>query len=118
MPVSSDCRKQIPLRETKRNKCFGFSRSSAAIMPRLPTEEKLDQGKRQPVRCHVTCTGSSDVTFLLLQTELSPEVRRVLVARALMMDAEEENLRNAISMWQVQKYPPTWWMGFISWNKN
>ncbi|KAF4094030.1 hypothetical protein AMELA_G00008540 [Ameiurus melas] len=102
MPVSSDCRKQIPLRETKRSKCLGFSRSSADVMPRLPTEEKLDQGKRQPVRCHVTCTGSSDVTFLLLQTELSPEVRRVLVARALMMGVEEENLRNAVSMWQTE----------------
>ncbi|XP_053509129.1 protein tyrosine phosphatase domain-containing protein 1 isoform X2 [Ictalurus furcatus] len=64
MAVSSDCRKQIPLRETKRR--------------------------------------SSDVTFLLLQTELSPEVRRVLVARALMMDVEEENLRNAVSMWQAE----------------
>ncbi|MCI4390192.1 hypothetical protein PGIGA_G00119740 [Pangasianodon gigas] len=102
MPPSPVCRKRIPLSETKRSRSFGFSRSSAAIMPRLPTKEKLNQGIRKPVRCHGTCTGSSDVPFLLLQTELSPEVRRVLVARALMMDVEEENLRNAISMWQTE----------------
>ncbi|KAB5537029.1 hypothetical protein PHYPO_G00114130 [Pangasianodon hypophthalmus] len=101
MPPSPVCRKRIPLSETKRSRSFGFSRSSAAIMPRLPTKEKLNQGIRKPVRCHGTCTGSSDVPFLLLQTELSPEVRHVLVARALMMDVEEENLRNAISMWQT-----------------
>lgn len=107
MPPSPVCRKRIPLRETKRSRSLGFSRSNATIMPRLPTEEKLDLGNRKPVTCHATYAGSSNVPFLLLQTELSPEVRHVLVARALMMDVEKETLQNAISMWQVQKCPPT-----------
>ncbi|XP_058229844.1 protein tyrosine phosphatase domain-containing protein 1 isoform X1 [Hemibagrus wyckioides] len=101
MPPSPVCRKRIPLRETKRSRSLGFSRSSAAIMPRLLREEKLNQGNKK----QGTCTGSSEagnVPFLLLQTELSPEVRHVLVARALLMDVEEENLRNAISVWQTE----------------
>lgn len=104
MPPSPVCRKCIPLKETKRSRSLGFSRSNVTIMSRLPTEEKLDQGNRKPVTCHGTYTGSSNVPFLLLQTELSPEVRRVLVARALMMDVEEETLQNTISMWQVKKF--------------
>lgn len=113
LPLSPVCRKRIPLRETKRSRSLGFSRSSSAIMPSLLREEKLNQcNKKQG-----TCTGSSEagnVPFLLLQTELSPEVRHVLVARALLMDVEEENLRNAISVWQVQKCPPTLgWIFFL-----
>lgn len=103
VPPSPVCKKQLPLREAKRSRSLGFSRSSAAIIPRLPSEEKLNQSNRKTERDHGTCTGSNNVPFLLLQTEHSPEVRRVLVARSLMMDVEEENLRNDISMWQVQK---------------
>lgn len=117
MPPSVVCRQQIPLRETKRSRSLGFSRSSGAITPMLLTEEKLDQSNMKPERCQGTCTASSNNPFLLLQTELSPEVRRVLVAKALMMDVKEENLRNAILMWQVQKCPPAQ-AGFISLNKN
>lgn len=102
VPLSPVCTEQIPLREAKRSRSLGISRSSAAIMPRLPSEEKLNQGNKKPVRCHGTCTESSSAPFLSLQTELSPDVRRVLVARALMMDVEEETLRNAILMWKVQ----------------
>ncbi|XP_060714245.1 protein tyrosine phosphatase domain-containing protein 1 isoform X1 [Tachysurus vachellii] len=101
VPPSLVCRKRVPLRETKRSRSLGFSRSSAVIMPRLLIEERLNQGNKK----QDTCTGASEagnVPFLLLQTELSPEVRHVLVARALMMDFEEENLRNAISMWQTE----------------
>lgn len=117
LPTTPDCKKLIPLRETRRSRSVGFSRSSANMMSRIPTEEKLNQGNKKPVRCDDTCTGSSNVPFLLTQTELSQEARRLLVARALMMDIEEENLRNAISMWQVQKCPPKW-AGFISLSKN
>ncbi|KAK3536641.1 hypothetical protein QTP86_015442 [Hemibagrus guttatus] len=101
MPPSPICRKRTPLRETKRSRSLGFSRSSAAIMPSVLREEKLNQGNKK----QGTCTGSREagnVPFLLLQTELSPEVRHVLVASALMMDVEEENLRNAISVWQTE----------------
>lgn len=119
--VQEVCKKKIPLRETlretKHSRSLGFSRSSTALMPRLPTEEKLNDRNTNPIKCHGTCTGRSNDPFLLLQTELSPEVRRVLVAKALIMDVEEENLRNAISKWQVNKCPSIQ-VGFISLKKN
>ncbi|KAI5614506.1 protein tyrosine phosphatase domain-containing protein 1, partial [Silurus asotus] len=102
LPSSPVCRKRIPLRETKRSRSFGFSRSSAAIIPRLLKEETFIKDNINPTICHGICTGSSNVSFPLLQTEISPEVRHELVAKALMMDVEEENLRNAISMWQTE----------------
>ncbi|KAM9444249.1 protein tyrosine phosphatase domain-containing protein 1 isoform 1-T2 [Clarias gariepinus] len=99
IPSSPVCRKRILQRETKRSRSLGCARSNAAIML---TGEKLIHGDRNPVGCYGTCTGSSDSPFILLQTELAPEVRRVLVAKALTVDVEEENLRNAVSLWQTE----------------
>lgn len=46
--------------------------------------------------------GSSDVPVINLQTELSPDSRRLLVAKALAMDLTDPDLNSKVSMWQTE----------------
>lgn len=46
--------------------------------------------------------GLSEVPFITLQLELSPEARRLLVARALAMDLTDKDLSSKVSMWQAE----------------
>lgn len=43
----------------------------------------------------------SNVPFITLQNELSPQARRALVAQALATESDQEELRNRVSEWQV-----------------
>lgn len=58
--------------------------------------------KHKPTLPSVT----SDVPFVTLQSELSPESRRLLVARALAMDLTDQDLSSKISAWQVHLRKP------------
>lgn len=113
-PRSPALRRCVPLKETKRSRSVGFSGSGATTLSVWQVEECRgealpNQCDKNPFRDHGASvensdgTGSvSDATFIMLQSELRPEVRRVLVAKALAIDTEEEYLRNTVSAWQVR----------------
>lgn len=44
----------------------------------------------------------SEVPFITLQSELSPENRRLLVAKALAMDLTDKDLTSRVSVWQME----------------
>ncbi|KAI4878343.1 hypothetical protein NFI96_033690 [Prochilodus magdalenae] len=109
-PRSPAFRRRVPLKDTKRSRSLGFSGSGTTVLSEWQTEECREEteGNKKPFRCHGASMGDSDgieresdVPFIMLQTELMPEARRVLVAKALAMDVEAEGLRQAISAWQT-----------------
>ncbi|XP_072521878.1 protein tyrosine phosphatase domain-containing protein 1 [Salminus brasiliensis] len=113
-PRSPVFRRCVPLKETKRSRSLGFSGSSATMLSVWQTDEsrgeaQSNQGNKKPISHPGDSAGSSDrtetgsnVPFITLQTELRPEARRVLVAKALAMDIDEEGLRNTVSAWQTE----------------
>ncbi|XP_017548310.1 protein tyrosine phosphatase domain-containing protein 1 [Pygocentrus nattereri] len=113
-PRSPVFRRRVPLKETKRSRSLGFSGSSTTTLSVWQTEEcrdeaQSDQGDKKPFRYHGPSTEDSagkeresNVPFIMLQTELTPEARRVLVAKALAMDIDAEGLSDVILAWQTE----------------
>ncbi|KAM7423297.1 hypothetical protein PAMA_011041 [Pampus argenteus] len=67
-----------------------------ATLPALSTKSKL-VAKEQP---DVDVSGGGEITEL--QSDLSPESRRLLVAKALVMDLTDKDLASKVSMWQTE----------------
>ncbi|XP_022538184.2 protein tyrosine phosphatase domain-containing protein 1 [Astyanax mexicanus] len=113
-PRSPAFRRRVPLKETKRSRSLGFSGSGSTVFSVWQTDEntrdnQTNEGVKTLLRCPGDSTGDSERTetvsnapFITLQTELRPEVRRVLVAKALAMDIEDEALKNTVSAWQAE----------------
>ncbi|XP_075953061.1 protein tyrosine phosphatase domain-containing protein 1 isoform X2 [Anarhichas minor] len=59
-----------------------------------------DQG-RTP-HCDATLPDVREVPFITFQSELSPEGRRLLVAKALAMDLTDKDFTSKVSMWQTE----------------
>ncbi|XP_066528236.1 protein tyrosine phosphatase domain-containing protein 1 [Hoplias malabaricus] len=113
-PRSPAFRRRVPLKETKRSRSLGFSGSGATTLSVWQMEEsggeaQSNQGNNKLLSRHgdsvAYCNSTereSNVPFLLLQLDLTPEARHVLVAKALAMDVDEEALRNTVSAWQTE----------------
>ncbi|KAE8297899.1 Protein tyrosine phosphatase domain-containing protein 1 [Larimichthys crocea] len=75
-------------------------------LPALSTKSKPVTREEQPdVDVSVGETDRVDVTevpFVTLQSELSPESRRLLVAKALAMDLTDKDLTSKVSQWQTE----------------
>lgn len=75
-------------------------------LPDCSTKSKLVAREEQP-DVDVSAGGGAgrgeitEVPFITLQSELSPESRRLLVAKALVMDLTDKDLTSKVSMWQV-----------------
>ncbi|XP_044205805.1 protein tyrosine phosphatase domain-containing protein 1 [Thunnus albacares] len=78
-----------------------------ATLPALSTKSKLVAREEQP-DADVSAGGGAgggqitEVPFFTLQSELSPECRRLLVAKALVMDLADKDLPSKVSMWQTE----------------
>lgn len=77
-----------------------------ATLPVLSTVSKLVNSKEQ-LDVDVSVDGvdkgnDTEVPFITLQSELSPESRRLLVAKALAMDLTDKDLTSKVSMWQTE----------------
>lgn len=115
-PRSPVFRRRVPLKETKRSRSLGFSESGSTVFSVWQTDENRGNNQSNETSKNLLghpgdSAGNSDRTetlavsnapFITLQAELRPEVRRVLVAKALAMDMEEEGLRNTVSAWQTE----------------
>ncbi|XP_040890956.1 protein tyrosine phosphatase domain-containing protein 1 isoform X2 [Toxotes jaculatrix] len=77
-----------------------------AILPALSTRSRQVTTEGQP-NVDVSVGGAergdvSEVPFITLQSELSPESRRMLVAKALAMDITDKDLTSKVSVWQTE----------------
>lgn len=77
-----------------------------AILPALSPRSKLVASEeQQDMDVSVGGTDKGNVTevpVIALQSELSPESRRLLVAKALAMDLTDKDLSSQVSLWQVE----------------
>lgn len=74
-------------------------------LPALSARSKLVASEEQP-DVDVSVGGAdkgnvTEVPFITLQSELSPESRCLLVAKALAMDLPDKGLSSKVSLWQV-----------------
>lgn len=70
-----------------------------ATLPALSNKSKLLTGEEPP---DVSAGGADgEVPFISLQSELSPESRCLLVAKALAMEVTDKDFTSKVSMWQV-----------------
>ncbi|KAM9362157.1 protein tyrosine phosphatase domain-containing protein 1 [Symphorus nematophorus] len=77
-----------------------------AELPALTTKSKLVTSEEQP-GVGVSVGGADrenapEDPSIILQSELSPESRRLLVAKALAMDLTDEDLTSKVSLWQTE----------------
>ncbi|XP_062842803.1 protein tyrosine phosphatase domain-containing protein 1 [Trichomycterus rosablanca] len=101
-PRSPLFRKRIPLKEIKRTRSLGFSKSSTATTTDWQTAEKWSQEGQSDQVNNKPFISMESGDVHMFQTELALEDRHVQVAKALATDAVGENLRNAISTWQTE----------------
>ncbi|XP_070759185.1 protein tyrosine phosphatase domain-containing protein 1 [Enoplosus armatus] len=73
----------------RRSRCY-------ATLPALSTKSILVTSEKQPG------VDASDGGNVSPQSELSPESRRLLVAKALAMDLTDKDLTSKVSMWQTE----------------
>lgn len=77
-----------------------------ATLPALRNRSKAVTGKEKPdvgVSAGGGDTGNvREVPFITFQSELSPEGRRLLVAKALAMDLTDKDFTSKVSMWQTE----------------
>ncbi|XP_029007027.1 protein tyrosine phosphatase domain-containing protein 1 isoform X2 [Betta splendens] len=76
-----------------------------AALPATSTRSRLGSSGRQPddvSESRTETSFSSEVPFISLQAELSPDGRRLLVARALAMDLPDTDLTSKVSVWQTE----------------
>ncbi|XP_061584176.1 protein tyrosine phosphatase domain-containing protein 1 isoform X2 [Cololabis saira] len=76
-----------------------------ATLPVLSSKSKQVTDEEEPDPPAERCTnrgGVTDVPLITLQSELSSENRRLLVARALAMDLTDHQLSYKVSMWQTE----------------
>lgn len=83
----------------------GRKSHSNTTLPVLSTKSKLMTSEEQP-DVDVSAGGAdrgnvTEVPFITLQSELPPESRCLLVAKALAMDLTDKDLTSKVSMWQV-----------------
>ncbi|XP_042367359.1 protein tyrosine phosphatase domain-containing protein 1 isoform X2 [Plectropomus leopardus] len=71
-----------------------------ASLPALLNKSKLETSKEQPVMPAGDAHG--EVPFITLQSELPPESRWLLVAKALAMDLTDKDFTSKVSMWQTE----------------
>lgn len=69
----------------------------ATILPALLTKSKLVASEEDVSGGG----GDAEVPFITLQSELSPDSRRLLVTKALAMDMSDKDLTSKVSVWQV-----------------
>ncbi|XP_034023256.1 protein tyrosine phosphatase domain-containing protein 1 isoform X2 [Thalassophryne amazonica] len=85
----ADCKATLPALSTKTTL---VSKEQPQIgMPLLRTSDRGDD-----------LEGHGNVSSFTLQTELSPEARRLLVAKALAMDLSDDDLGSKVSLWQME----------------
>nr|XP_046237649.1 protein tyrosine phosphatase domain-containing protein 1 isoform X2 [Scatophagus argus] len=75
-------------------------------LPALPTKSKLVTGEEQP-RVDVSVGAAArenvpEAPDITLQSELSPESRHLLVAKALAMELTDTDLTSKVSLWQTE----------------
>lgn len=76
-----------------------------ATQPDLSTNQLVTSKEQLDVDVSVGGADRGDVTevpFITLQSEFSPENRCLLVARALAMDLTDKDLTSKVSLWQVE----------------
>ncbi|XP_037635407.1 protein tyrosine phosphatase domain-containing protein 1 [Sebastes umbrosus] len=74
-----------------------------ATLSALSNKSKLVTREQQPdVDASAGGAHRDDVPFITLQSELSPENRNLLVARALAMDLIDKDFTSKVSMWQTE----------------
>ncbi|XP_051270955.1 protein tyrosine phosphatase domain-containing protein 1 [Dicentrarchus labrax] len=77
-----------------------------ATLLALSTKSKLVTSEEQP--CVDVLVGEGDtgivreVPFIALQSELSPESRRLLVTKAVALDVSDKDLTSKVSLWQTE----------------
>lgn len=95
-----------PLREGHQSLPLYFSEDSRrshcnATLPALAVKSKLVAGKE-----NVSMGGStgdfSEVPFITLQSEFSPESRCLMVAKALALELTDKDLTSKVSVWQME----------------
>ncbi|XP_030586178.1 protein tyrosine phosphatase domain-containing protein 1 [Archocentrus centrarchus] len=92
------------------HQCFplGFSEERRrshciATLPALSARSKLVAVEENVSAGDTGSTGDfTEVPFITLQSELSPESRRVLVAKALAMELTDKDLSSKVSVWQTE----------------
>lgn len=73
-----------------------------ATLPALSARSKLVAAEQNVSVGHEGSTVDfTEVPFITLQSELSPESRRLLVAKALAMELTDKDLTSKVSVWQV-----------------
>lgn len=79
-----------------------------AILPVVPTRSRLVNCE-EPQDVDVSVGGAeTEVPVVILQSELPPESRRLLVAKALAMDLTDKDLSSQVSLWQVEHAIKYW----------
>lgn len=96
--------KRASLKEAKRSRSYGFlgrtNVDCSTALSKWITEDARnvqDHSRNEIMTCDGKNGEFNDVPILTL----APETRHLFVAKALTIDIEEDELRNAVSMWQV-----------------
>ncbi|TRY92609.1 hypothetical protein DNTS_029266 [Danionella cerebrum] len=93
--------KRTPLKEGKRSMSYGFLGRTSDCRTPFITGQSHHNNANKNTNCEIT-QAFTDVPIVTLQSELSQETRHLLVAKALTVDIDGEELANKVSMWQTE----------------
>ncbi|KAA0707652.1 Protein tyrosine phosphatase domain-containing protein 1 [Triplophysa tibetana] len=93
--------KRASLKEAKRSRSYGFL-GRTNVDCSTTCQDSTNHSRNEKMTWDGKNEEFNDVPILSLQNELSPESRHLLVAKALTIDIEDEELRNTVSMWQME----------------
>ncbi|XP_012693979.1 protein tyrosine phosphatase domain-containing protein 1 isoform X2 [Clupea harengus] len=95
--------RRVPLRQGQRSMSVGYAESSTN------TSDSGDRGKSSALSdpctteaCDASSEKGTDIPFIALQNELTPQARRVLVAEALATGSDPKELKDEVLEWQME----------------